>query len=129
MLDDYTDKVEVYLSNLWEIDRNTMDSLKEEDYEALTHRLLRQTPTKMLPKFEDYDKTRDVMCMMSAWMEEENEELGLEILNTMKRLIITAMTPQIEDRMSDYARREAIAIRETHENERLEGIAYDRQRI
>lgn len=120
---------EAYLSHLWEIGRDSISRLKYEDYEQLTVLLLRKTPRKLLPFFEHYDRSRDVICMMSKWIETEDEELGQDILQEMKKLIVTAMTPQIEDEMDDYARREEIAIRETRENERLEGISFDRQRI
>lgn len=123
------DTIECYLSHLWEINRKEMHDLSEEDCQTLACLLIKQTPTKMLPLFENYDRSREVILMMSEWMDSEDDYLGHQILCKMRELIVTAMEPQIEDRMEDYARREAVAVRETREHERLEGISFDKQRI
>lgn len=99
-------QIETYLSHLWELGRNEMHRLDEQDYAQLTSRIIKATPTKLLPHFEAYDKEREIMLLMGEWMETENTDLGNEILAKMREYMITALTPQIEDRMADYGQRQ-----------------------
>lgn len=121
--------LECYLSHLWEIGRQEMKDLEIEDYIQLTSRLIKETPTKMLPLLENYDKTRYLIIMLSAWMNDEDPDLAQLILEEMRDIAITAMTPMIEDVMESYRKRNAIALREEQKNLTAEGMYYDRNRI
>lgn len=99
-------QIEAYLSHLWELGRNTMRRLEELDYAELTSRIIKTTPTKMLPYFEAHDREREIMILMGEWINTENADLGNEILAKMREYMITALTPQIEDRMAEYGKRQ-----------------------
>ena len=118
-----------YLGHLAEINRLDIDKLDEEDMATMTVRLLAETPTKYLPKVEDYDPSREIATMMSGWIESEDEYLGYQILSKMRDLTIKAMTPVIEDTINDYAKREEAAMEQARKDREADIYCDNRQRI
>lgn len=121
--------VDMYLNHLWDLGRTEIKKLIEDDYYALTCKIIKETPTKHLPLFEKYDDTREIMIMMADWIEGEDDYLGHEILCKMRDRIIKSMSPLIEDRMHNYSLREEKAAEQNNRNQELEGYAFDKQRI
>lgn len=121
--------VDMFLGHLAEIDHLDIDKLDDEDLATMTVRLLAETPTKYLPKVEDYDPSREIATMMSGWIESEDEYLGYQILSKMRDLTIKAMTPIIEDRINDYARREEAAMEQGRKDREADIWCDNRQRL
>lgn len=99
-------KIDIYLSHLWELGRTDLHLLEEVDFTELTSLIIKETPLKLLPFFEKYDVEREIMLMMATWMDREDRYTGDEILSRMSGYMITAMTPLIQDRLENYAKRQ-----------------------
>lgn len=122
-----TAKTELYLSHLWEIGRTTIDDLQEEDLCHLTSAIINEMATKHIPSFESLDSNREIVLMMSEWMQSECDLLGKQILNKIKELIIASMTNKINNQMQYYAMREQESFSQLEHNQ-LQNAAFDNQR-
>ena len=94
----------------------------------MSSRIIKEMPTKHLPPFEPFDNSKEIMLMMSEWMQSECDFLGLQILRKMRDFIIQAMMPEIKDKLDDLARQEDIDQRYAGLHEKMEGIAFDSHR-
>ena len=95
----------------------------------ITALMIQETPTKYLPFIENYDKNRDLMMMLSKWMETEDEEIGYNILDKLRNLAITAYEPKIEELLQEYSSREEKAQQESRREYAAQVYADNRQRI
>lgn len=124
-----TSKVEPYLAHLYESGLTSISKLDVEHLQDLTVHLMREMPTKHLPKIEDYDKNRDIMLMLAKWMEGEDEHEGYKLLCEMRDIALKAFEGVIEDKLSDYTRREEAAEREGAREREIDIYLDNKQRL
>lgn len=118
-----------YLGHLFELGKTHTNQIEEESLIDLTAKLIRETPTKYLPILENYDRSRDVICMLSKWMETEDEEVGYEILCKLRDCAISAFESTIDDKLADYAQREEAAQREAAKENAINIYLDNKQRL
>lgn len=102
-------KVQRYLGNMFDLGRDTVSRMDQEDYVELTVNLIREMPIKYLPKLADYDHDREIMSLLANWIETEDENDGHKLLYKMREVALKAFAPAVEDEVRHYAFREAKA--------------------
>ena len=118
----------IYLDHLRELGRTMAKSLTEDDLINLSSRIIRELPTKHLPHYEPFDRSKEIMLMMSEWMISEDDFLGLQILRKLRDFIIQAIMPEIKDKLDDLALQDDTDQRYAGLHERMENNAFDSHR-
>lgn len=124
-----TSKVEPYLAHLYESGLTSVAKLDAEHLQDLTVHLIREMPIKYLPKLDDYDKNRELILMLAKWMEGEDEHEGYKLLCEMRDVALKAFEGIIDDKLSDYTRREEAAERQGSREREIDIYLDNKQRL
>ena len=74
---------------------DNMDACDAEIIHRLCATRIKELPTKLLPKIEDYDTSRHLLTMFTAWMETEDADTGFDVLHEMRELVVKSMAQDI----------------------------------
>lgn len=121
--------VEDYLEYLFSVGKDDITKLNEEDLNDLTSRAIKETDTKYLPYLERNDHSREIITMLSVWMDSEDENMGYEILSKLRNLATKAFYYDIENQMVQYAKNQEILQKESEEHFEHLNNQYNLQRI
>lgn len=91
-----------YMKFMNEHDRTSYDQLDTFDKEELTSYKIKETPIESMPKLEEFDPNRNIMILLSRWIEDNDEITGIEILEHLRECAIKAFKPVIEKDMKEY---------------------------
>ncbi len=120
---------ELYLSHLWELGQTDISQLTDYDMASMTSALIAEQPLSLLPPIEQKDRARQLLVLIGKWIDTEDEDLGRDILDLLRNLVIKSMEPTIEKVMMDYAKREKMAQEQAKEDRLYDNYIYIKNRI
>ena len=126
MMDKYP--VDTFMHNLAEKDLLDMYKLDSETLSDLAACYIRSTPTKYLPKLEDYDIRRELLTMVGGWIEKRDEDIKDQIMEHLEDLVLKAFGPQMENVFESYRIREENAKAKGNRELEIDNAIFERNR-